>query len=100
VKLIEEGFDQGDAKLIHYLAANEHASPYRHTAVPVRCGAPLFVASTLSKRQVGLSRDEVSCSYIDVGTEYFVPPSWRSRPNSGVKQGSGGDIEHIKELKL
>jgi thymidylate synthase (FAD) len=96
----KEEFDQGDANLIHYLAAHEHTSPFRHTAVSIRCKAPLFVARQLSKRQVGLSWDEVSCSYIDVGTEYFVPPSWRSRLNSGVKRGSGGDIEHIKELKL
>lgn len=87
----KEEFDQKDARLIDYLALNEHTSPFRHTAVTVRCKAPVFIARQLGKHQVGLSWNEVSRRYVDVGIEFFVPDSWRSRPADGIKQGSGND---------
>lgn len=88
----KEEFDQKDAKLIHYLAANEHTSPFRHVQVSVRCTAPVFLARQLGKHQVGLSWNEVSRRYVDAGIEFFVPDAWRSRPDGSVKQGSGSDI--------
>ena len=92
----KEEFDKGDARLIDYLAAHEHSSPFRHTAVSVRCKAPIFLSRQLGKHQAGLSWNEVSRRYVDAGIELFVPDSWRSRPADGIKQGSGktlGDTE-------
>lgn len=94
-------FDKGDARLIDYLAAHEHSSPFRHTAISVRCKAPIFLARQLGKHQAGLSWNEVSRRYVDAGVEFFVPDSWRSRPADGIKQGSGGvheNTEYFEEL--
>jgi thymidylate synthase (FAD) len=88
----KEEFDQKDAKLIHYLAAHEHNSPFRHVQVSVRCSAPVFLARQLGKHQVGLSWNEVSRRYVDVDIELYVPDVWRSRPDGSVKQGSGDKI--------
>lgn len=89
----KEEFDERDAKLIDYLARHEHTSPFRHTAVSVRCYAPVFLARQLQKHVVGLSWNEVSRRYVDTGVEFYVPDSWRSRPVDGIKQGSGdGDL--------
>lgn len=88
----KEEFDQRDAKLIHYLAANEHTSPFRHVQVSVRCTAPVFLARQLGKHQVGLSWNEVSRRYVDAGIEFYVPDVWRSRPDGSVKQGSGSNV--------
>lgn len=85
----KEEFDDKDARLIDYLAAHEHLSPFRHTAISLRCKAPVFLARQLGKHQAGLSWNEVSRRYVDVDIEFFVPDSWRSRPSDGIKQGSG-----------
>lgn len=90
----KEEFDQKDARLIDYLAMHEHLSPFRHTAVSIRCKAPVFLARQLGKHQAGLSWNEVSRRYVDSGIEFFVPDSWRSRPADGIKQGSGEVHEH------
>lgn len=87
----KEEFDDKDARLIDYLAAHEHLSPFRHTAISLRCKAPVFLARQLGKHQAGLSWNEVSRRYVDVDIEFFVPDSWRSRPSDGIKQGSGAD---------
>lgn len=88
----KEEFDQRDARLIDYLASHEHTSPFRHTAISLRCKAPVFLARQLGKHQVGMSWNEVSRRYVDVDIEFYVPDSWRSRPVDGIKQGSGGEI--------
>lgn len=89
----KEEFDQHDARLIDYLATHEHGSPFRHTAISIRCKVPVFLARQLGKHQAGLSWNEVSRRYVDAGIEFYVPDSWRSRPADGIKQGSGGAIE-------
>lgn len=94
----KEEFDQKDAKLINYLAAHEHFSPFRHVQVSLRCTAPVFLARQLGKHQVGLSWNEVSRRYVDVGIEHFVPDSWRSRPDASIKQGSGTKVIDIDEM--
>ncbi len=85
----KEEFDQKDARLIDYLAAHEHNSPFRHTQLSIRCKVPVFLARQLGKHQAGLSWNEVSRRYVDSGIEFFVPDCWRSRPSDGIKQGSG-----------
>lgn len=95
----KEEFDKKDASLIDYLAAHEHTSPFRHTAVSLRCSAPVFLARQLGKHQAGLSWNEVSRRYVDVGIEFFVPDSWRSRPADGIKQGSGEENPYSEEWK-
>lgn len=94
----KEEFDEKDVKLIDYLARHEHTSPFRHVQVSVRCTAPVFLARQLGKHQVGLSWNEVSRRYVDVGLEFFVPDSWRSRPTDGMKQGSG--CEEVKLIRM
>lgn len=86
-------FDDKDARLIHYLAAHAHTSPFRHTSIQLRCEAPVFLARQLVKHCIGLTWNEVSRRYVDADIEFYIPDSWRSRPTDGIKQGSGKDIE-------
>lgn len=95
----KEEFDKQDARLIDYLASHEHSSPFRHTAISLRCKAPVFLARQLGKHQAGLSWNEVSRRYVDVGIEFFVPDNWRSRPADGLKQGSGDIVEDNEMFK-
>lgn len=85
----KEELDDKDVKLIQYLAAHEHTSPFRHNSITLRCKAPLFLARQLGKHQVGLSWNEVSRRYVDDEPEFYYPDEWRARPEGGIKQGSG-----------
>ena len=86
--------DDKDVKLIHYLAKHEHTSPFRHTAIQLRCEAPIFLARQLGKHQVGLAWNEVSRRYVDDAPEFYYPEEWRARPEGSVKQGSGTAIKN------
>lgn len=92
----KEEIDEKDVKLIKYLADHNHNSPFRHVQISVRCKAPIFLARQLVKHQVGLSWNEISRRYVDTEFEYFTPKEWRSRPEGGIKQGSGSSI--VKQL--
>jgi thymidylate synthase (FAD) len=78
-----------DEKLITYLSTHGHWSPFAHAFLTFRIKAPIFVARQLVKHQVGLSWNEVSRRYVDDEPEWFLPSSWRSRPETNMKQGSG-----------
>lgn len=80
---------QKDIKLINYLASHGHWTPFGHVNATFVIKAPIFVARQLGKHQVGLVWNEVSRRYVDEEPEYFLPFSWRSRPESNIKQGSG-----------
>lgn len=80
-----------DERLINYLAKHYHDTPFRHNFISVRCSVPVFLARQLGKHQAGLTWNEESRRYIDSVPDFHVPKSWRSRPEGGIKQGSGGD---------
>ena len=89
----KDEFDEGDAKLITYLAKHKHMTPFRHTQVQLRCKAPIFLVRQLGKHQAGLSWNEVSRRYVKTEPEFFIPEEWRSIPDGSIKQGSGGVME-------
>ena len=85
----KDELEEGDTKLIIYLAKHEHTSPFRHTRITLRCEAPIWLARQLGKHQVSMDWNEVSRRYVDSGIKFFVP-EYRERPEGGIKQGSGG----------
>lgn len=54
----KEDFDEKDAKLIDFLAREDHMTPFRHNAIQIRCKAPIFIARQLGKHQAGLCLHE------------------------------------------
>jgi thymidylate synthase (FAD) len=74
-------------KLIRYLAAHGHWTPFAHVQVQLRIKAPVFVARQLVKHQVGLVWNEVSRRYVDFTPEFHAPEAWRKRAPD-KKQGS------------
>lgn len=88
----KEKFDDGDVKLINYLAKHKHFSPFTHTSISLRCKAPIFLARQLGKHQVGLSWNEVSRRYVDEEPEFYIPDAWRAKPDGSIKQGSGNKL--------
>ena len=86
-----EELQEGDEKLINYLAKHNHWTPFAHAFLSFRIKAPIFVARQLVKHQVGLAWNEVSRRYVDDEPEFWFPEVWRGKPVN-AKQGSS-DIE-------
>ena len=82
-----EQFGSRDKKLVRYLAAHGHWTPFAHVQVQLRIKAPLFVARQLHKHQTGLVANEVSRRYVDFVPEFHAPEAWRKRAPD-KKQGS------------
>lgn len=93
----KEESDESDVKLINYLARHEHTSPFRHTAITLRCSVPIFLARQLGKHQIGMSWNEESRRYVDTGIKLYKHEEYRARPEGGIKQGSAG--VHPKNAK-
>jgi thymidylate synthase (FAD) len=82
-----EEFGSRDKKLVRYLAAHGHWTPFAHVQVQLRIKAPVVVARQLVKSSVGLVWNEISRRYVDFVPEFHAPEAWRKRaPNK--KQGS------------
>ena len=88
---IEGLLSVGDENLIKYLAKHNHWSPFGHCNMQFHIKAPVFVARQLVKHQVGLVWNEVSRRYVDDEPEFYIPKSWRLRPEGSVKQGSSDE---------
>lgn len=87
-----------DERLIRYLAAHQHESPFRHCALTVEFKAPLLVARQLFRYVVAACHtedqqawSEQSRRYVTAEPEFYVPEVWRAAPESR-KQGSGPGI--------
>jgi len=91
-KEVKGALQDGDKKLIKYLAKHNHWSPFAHCFLQFRIKAPVFVARQLVKHQVGLSWNEVSRRYVSSDPEFYIPDTWRGKPEDS-KQGSTGEAE-------
>ena len=88
----DKGLSGKDQKLIKYLAAHKHYSPFNHTFITMHVKAPLFVARQLVKHEY-MPWNEVSRRYVETDIEFYFPETWRKRPPGSVKQGSGEDLQ-------
>lgn len=78
-----------DAKLIDYLARHKHWTPFAHTAIQFRIGAPVPIRTQCFKHKIGFVENEESRRYITSRPELFIPDDFRTAPEK-AKQGSGG----------
>ena len=83
-----------DARLIRYLAENNHWTPFAHPQVTLRITIPIYVARQLAKHQVGGVVNEVSRRYVKYTPVLDVPTQWR-RAAENVKQGSSDELVKI-----
>ena len=90
---VKTAFEEGDAKLVDYLAEHEHTSPFRHTALTLHVKAPIFVFRQWMKHRIGSEFNEISGRYVEFPEdEFFVPELFRRQAKVN-KQGSEGTIE-------
>ena len=95
----KETFEDGDAKLIAYLAEHEHTSPFRHTALTLHVKAPIFVFRQWMKHRIGSEFNEISGRYVEFPEdEFFVPKVFRRQAKVN-KQGSEGSIDQADHAR-
>jgi thymidylate synthase (FAD) len=91
-KKAESFADTQNEKLIQYLAKHNHWSPFAHPQITFRFKCPLFIARQFQKHQVGFAWNEVSRRYVSTEPTFYVPDTWRKRPEN-MKQGSVNEGE-------
>jgi thymidylate synthase (FAD) len=92
-------FDDGDIKLLKYLADHEHTSPFRHPQLQFRITCPIYVERQLFKHQIGWSANSISGRYVDFSDSYDIPKILRVQSKSS-KQGSDGNLDPVLNDKL
>ena len=87
-----------DKKLIKYLAAHKHWTPFSQPQIQFRIKMPIFVARQWYKHSVGFTRNEESRRYISTEPQCYVPTEWRKAAEN-VKQGSSGELVDLREWR-
>lgn len=93
-KTAEEYTSKQNGSLLNFLAKHDHWSPFAHCMLKFRFHAPMFIARQFQKHVVGFAWNEVSRRYVSSDLSFFVPYSWRQRPEN-VKQGSVNEGEVV-----
>ena len=89
VNLYMEGLlSDKDTRLIQFLARERHELPFAHTAITLRCSAPIPQRTHCFKSKVGFVENEESRRYISDWPELFVPEfreaAWDKKQGSGI----------------
>ena len=104
----KEKYDDGDKRLVKYLAKYKHYSPFRHMMVQFHLKAPEFVMRQWYKHVVGaettsthVTKDhawnEISGRYVAYD-EFYEPTEFRKQSDDN-KQASDGLVDNQKEMK-
>jgi len=86
--------EEKDKKLIRYLLANKHTSPFEHVSFTLRASVPLFVARQWMRHRTW-SFNEVSYRYTLAGMVFYRPAQYRKQSTSN-KQMSDGVIDDAR----
>lgn len=87
-KKAEDYSDEGNERLIKFLAREGHIAPFGHCYLRFHVKAPIFVARQLVKHKF-MRMSEVSRRYVKSDPEFYTPNLWRESA-ADVKQGSVG----------
>lgn len=84
-------FGEQEARIVKYLGANDHTSPFRHQFIKLEIYAPLMVARQWWRYVIGSDHvmdawNEASRRYVTLEPEFYIP-QWRGAPMN-KKQGS------------
>lgn len=90
-----------DAKLIRYLWAHKHTTPFEAATVTFEIKAPIFVFRQWHRHRTQ-SYNEVSARYTALPREFYIPaPEQIGQQSTSNKQGrQGSDIDRLAELAL
>jgi len=70
--------DERDRKLIHYLMAHKHETPFEHSVFKFHIKCPIFVARQWFRHRIA-SYNEISGRYTKMKEEFYMPEKLRSQ---------------------
>ena len=96
---VSKGTEQ-DRKLLEYLLANGHLSPFEHSVFQFHIKCPIFVARQWMRHRIA-SYNEISARYTEVKEEFYYPEAFRVQDKIN-RQGSvrSGALEQEKLLAI
>ena len=74
----KEEVDEKDIKLINYLMAHNHSSPFEHCVLTFKFTVPLFIRSQHHRHRTW-AYNEISRRYTSVDMSFYSPSSFRSQ---------------------
>ena len=77
----KEEVDEKDIKLINYLMAHNHSSPFEHCVLTFKFTVPLFIRSQHHRHRTW-AYNEISRRYTSVDMSFYSPSSFRSQHTS------------------
>lgn len=80
-----------DEKLIEYLMAHKHTSPFEHNQLSFRVKAPIYVARQWMRHRMN-SYNEISYRYVKAPLEFYIPLKWRHQDTVN-HQATSGEFE-------
>jgi thymidylate synthase (FAD) len=80
--------NDGDTRLINFLAEHDHGTPFEHNLFTFYIKAPIFVVREWHRHRIGWSYNEISGRYVDFGEPQFYVPAEARIPAIKNKQGS------------
>ena len=83
--------EEKDKKLIEYLMAHGHNSPFEHSVFQFHIKCPIFVARQWMRHRMA-SYNEISARYTEVTEEFYTPKAFRAQDKIN-RQGSTASPE-------
>lgn len=87
-----------DEKLIRYLIAHEHTSPFEHNQIVFRVRAPIYVMRNWVRHRIGVSYNEISGRYAELPVEFYIPKQWRIQDPNNKQSSVPATIDKDREM--
>ena len=98
-----EGVNERDAKLIAFLARENHTSPFEHSVLSVQIKCPLFVRSQIMRHRT-FSYNEVSRRYTSENIEFYQFDDLRKQSSRNLQCSTEESVERedrlLEEIKI
>jgi thymidylate synthase (FAD) len=98
--------DEGDKKLINYLAKNKHWSPFRHISIQFHIKAPEIVGRQFYKHIIGSEYsfkdqawNEKSLRYVVLEEEFYVPSKFRKQSSDNKQASTNEEVDNPEIVK-
>jgi thymidylate synthase (FAD) len=95
---IDDEVNDGDKRLIRFLAREMHTSPFEHSSYSVRIVCPLFVRSQIMRHRT-FSFNEVSRRYTSENLQFFIPETLRQQADKNLQCSTGEAVEDADEAR-
>ena len=88
--------DEKDIKLINYLMAHNHSSPFEHCAITFKFTVPLFIRSQHHRHRTW-AYNEISRRYTSVDIQFYEPEKFRTQHKSNRQASNNELVDPILE---